>query len=127
MGTSVSRDLVKFLDVSDNLYIQAYQTRRFTTLSERFTKEAIIAINSRLIASNGIRYFATKKYRNNTWELIGDMGNTIEVKKTQLYKDIHISLFRTIKASANYEETWTVERGGKYGYTVTAISQEVYI
>ena len=58
MGTSVSRDLVKFLDVSDNLYIQAYQTRRFTTLSERFTKEAIIAINSRLIASNGIRYFA---------------------------------------------------------------------
>lgn len=123
----ISKDLLKFLDQADDVYIEAYQTRRFLILKDMFTREAMEGINLKVLQEGESRYFAAKHYRLNSWELLDEFDNTITLRKTCNFKRIHIGLFKTMPASTDYEEEWTVERGGKFGYLVSSIGREVYI
>ena len=62
-------------------------------------------------------------------EILEETDTEIKILKTQIFKSIHINLFRTMKASQDYTEEWTVLKGNQYihGFKVDGISQEVYI
>ena len=129
MSSTISKPLLKFLEYADALYIEAYQTRRYGILFDDFTVPAMEAVNLSVIHNGGLRYFAEKHYRKNTWEILEETDTEIKILKTQIFKSIHINLFRTMKASQDYTEEWTVLKGNQYihGFKVDGISQEVYI
>lgn len=128
MGREVKdKDLLKFLESADALYIEAYQTRRYGILSDRFSQQAMEGVNLNVLYKGELRYFAEKHYRKNTWEILEEDAEKLVLLKTQIYKIIHVSLLKTMKASSDYQEEWTVYKNGKYGYTVSGIGQEVYI
>lgn len=127
MGQEVSRDLLKFLEKADLLYIEAYQTRRFLVLKEHFTREAMEGINLKVLHEGESRYFAAKNYRNNKWEIVNEDYDSYTLRKTCIFKRIHIGLFKTMPASTDYEEVWEVLKDGMYGFTVSSIGREVYI
>lgn len=123
----IGKDLLKFLEKADELYIEAYQTRRFLILRDTFTREAMEGINLKVLHDGESRYFAAKHYRINSWEILDEYNDSYTLRKTCNFKRIHIGLFKTMPASTDYEEEWEVAKGGKYGYTVTSIGREVYI
>lgn len=127
MGQTISKDLLKFLEKADMLYIEAYQTRRFIILREHFTREAMEGINLKVLNQGESRYFAAKNYRNNEWEIVEDYDDVMIIRKTCIFKRIHIGLFKTMPASTDYEEEWEVLKDGEHGYTVASIGREVYI
>lgn len=126
-SSSLPRDLVKFLDKADELYIEAYQTRKYGLLIGRFSPDCMRGIESDVIHNGELRYFGDKHFRTTTWDLVSDSGNMCVVRKKCLYKVIHINLFRTMKASNDYTEDWIVIRDGEYKYTVNSIGKEVLI
>lgn len=126
-SSSLPRDLVKFLDKADELYIEAYQTRKYGLLIGRFSPDCMRGIESDVIHNGELRYFGDKHFRTTTWDLVSDSGNMYVVRKKCLYKVIHINLFRTMKASNDYTEDWIVIRDGEYKYTVNSIGKEVLI
>lgn len=126
-NSSLPRDLLKFLEKADELYIEAYQTRKYGLLMDRFSLNCMRGIESDVIYNGELRYFGDRHFRTTTWELLSDSGDTLVVRKKCLYKIIHINLFRTMKASNDYTEDWNVSRVGKYKYTVDMIGKEVLI
>lgn len=127
MGQTLKKDLLKFLEKADLLYIEAYQTRRFIILRDHFTREAMEGINLKVLHQGESRYFAAKNYRNNSWELIEEYDDCYIIRKTCIFKRIHVGLFKTMPASTDYEEEWEVLKEGVKGYTVSSIGREVYI
>ena len=127
MGRQPSRDLLKFLEKADLLYIEAYQTRRFIILREHFTRSAMEGINLNVLHKGESRYFAAKNYRTNSWDILDENDRSFTIRKTCNFKRIHIGLFKTMTASTDYEEEWEVFKEGQHGYTVASIGREVYI
>ncbi len=127
MGTKIDKNLLKFLEKADLLYIEAYQTRRYVVMKEHFTREAMECVNLRVLHEGESRYFAAKNYRNNDWEILEEYDDIFVVRKTCIFKRIHIGLFKTMPASTDYEEEWQILKDGIHGYTVTSIGREVYI
>lgn len=127
MGANIDKALLKFLEKADLLYIEAYQTRRFLVLKEHFTRDAMEGINLKVLHEGESRYFAAKNYRNNDWEIVEDYEDLYVIRKTCIFKRIHVGLFKTMPASTDYEETWEVLKDGIHGYTVSSIGREVYI
>ena len=127
MGANIDKALLKFLEKADLLYIEAYQTRRFLVLREHFTRDAMEGINLKVLNEGESRYFAAKNYRNNDWEIVEDYEDLYVIRKTCIFKRIHVGLFKTMPASTDYEETGEVLKDGMHGYTVSSIGREVYI
>lgn len=127
MGTRIDKNLLKFLEKADLLYIEAYQTRRYVVMKEHFTREAMECVNLRVLHEGESRYFAAKNYRSNDWEILEEYDDIFVVRKTCIFKRIHIGLFKTMPASTDYEEEWQILKDGIHGYTVTSIGREVYI
>lgn len=125
--SSLPRDLLKFLEKADELYIDAYQTRRYGILIDRFSLDCMRGIESDVLRNGELRYFGDKHFRTTTWELISDSDTVCVVRKKCLYKIIHINLVRTMKASNDYTEDWNVSKVGRYKYTVEKIGKEVII
>lgn len=126
-SSSLPRELVKFLNKADELYIEAYQTRKYGLLVDRFSLDCMRGIESDVIHNGELRYFGDRHFRTTTWELLSDSDNMCVVRKKCLYKIIHINLFRTMKASNDYTEDWSITKVGKYKYTVNMIGKEVLI
>lgn len=129
MSTTMNKTLQRFLDSADECYIEAYQTRRYGLLIGKFTKEAMTAINFSVLNNGESRYFAEKHYRQNNWEILEESEDGLVIQKTQVFKSIHISLFKTMKASRDYTEEWVVKEdpNSKSGYIVSSIGRMRYI
>lgn len=127
MGLKINKDLLKFLEKADLLYIEAYQTRRFLILKDHFTREGMEGINLKVLQQGESRYFAAKNYRSNSWEILEEYDDLYVIRKTCIFKRIHVGLFKTMPASTDYEEEWTVLKDGPCGYIVSSIGREVYI
>lgn len=123
---NIPKDLLKFLDAADEDFIYAYETRKFGVLSNRFTPRAITIIQRMVACDGSTRYFGKRNMRTTTWEFIEDDGRSMVVLKTCRYKRIHVTLFKTVKASEDYQCVWTLVRvdDNAYDWRVDIINQE---
>ena len=125
-NSGLPKDLLKFLDAADEDFIYAYETRRFGVLANRFTQKATLIITKMVNIDGGTRYFGKRNMRETKWELVEDRGFEMIVQKTCIYKKIHVTLFKTIKASEDYTCEWTLVQSddNNYGWKVDSMSQE---
>lgn len=133
-GNELPKDLVKFLDAADEDFIYAYETKRFGMLSMRFTRRANTIIQRMVAADGGTRYFGKRNMRTTTWELVDEEDGAYIIRKTCIYKRIHVTLFKTIKASEDYTCEWVVvptssleNEDNNYGWKVDVIREEEYL
>lgn len=105
---NIPNDLYEFLTEADRLYIRAFETRSIGLLKEHFTRDCCFSISRWIIAEAAERYFSDEKFRTTSWEILSDNQSEIIVKKTCVYKDIHITMSRQMKVSDDYIENWTI-------------------
>lgn len=104
----IADDLLEFLNEADALYIKAFETRSIGLLKNHFTRECCYAISRWIVAEASSRYFSDEKFRNTIWAVEQDNGNSIVLTKECTFRDIRISIGRTMKVSDDYKETWTI-------------------
>lgn len=126
---ALPKDLLKFLDAADEDFIYAYETRRYGVLANRFTQRASKIVEKMVAVDGNTRYFGKRNMRTTTWELIDEDIDSYTIQKTCVYKKIHVTLFKTIKASEDYTCEWVVINSDEnaYGWKVDVIRQEEYI
>lgn len=105
----IPNDLYDFLEEADALYIKAFETRSIGVLKEYFTKECCRAISLWIVAEASSRYFSDEKFRETTWTILTQTAEEITLQKECVYRNIRLSLNRTMKVSDDYKEQWTVK------------------
>lgn len=106
---SIDKDLRSFLEEADALYIKAFETRSLGCLKEYFTRECILMLSRWIVNEASSRFFGDKKFRNTSWEMIQKDSNQCIVIKTCIYKDIHLTMSRSMKVSDDYIERWIIQ------------------
>lgn len=106
---SIDKDLRSFLEEADTLYIKAFETRSLGCLKEYFTRECILMLSRWIVNEASSRFFGDKKFRNTSWEMIQKDSNQCIVIKTCIYKDIHLTMSRSMKVSDDYIERWIIQ------------------
>lgn len=101
-------DLYDFLEEADAKYIRAFETRSISVLKDYFTRECVYTISRWIVAEASSRYFSNEKFRETTWTILNQMPNEIVLQKECIYKDIRLSLSRTMKVSDDYKERWVI-------------------
>ena len=101
-------DLQEFLEEADRLFIKAFETRSICVIKEHFTRECCLAISYWIVAEASSRYFGQEKFRETTWTILEQTPTSYILEKTCIYKDIRISLSRTMKVSDDYKEQWSI-------------------
>lgn len=101
-------DLYGFLTEADGLYIRAFETRSIGLLKEHFTRDCCIAISRWIVAEASSRYFCDEKFRQTTWTIQSESLTQIVLEKDVVYKDIRLSMSRSLKVSDDYRELWSV-------------------
>lgn len=101
-------DLYEFLLEADARYIKAFETRTVAVLKEYFTRECCIAISNWIVAEASLRYFSDERYRDTTWTILSQTDSHVSLKKDCVYKDIRLSVSRTMKVSDDYQEIWEI-------------------
>ena len=105
----IDEDLMSFLEEADELYIRAFETRSIGILKNHFTRECCLNISRWIVNEASSRFFGDKKFRNTTWKMVENENNKYVIIKTCVYKDIRLTLSRTMKVSEDYKERWTVQ------------------
>lgn len=123
----MDKELTKFLDKADDAFIYAYETRRYGVLTDMFTIQCMRNISVMASIDNGTRYFGKKGMRNTTWEIISENEDEYEVRKTVIYRKIHLTMTRLMKASTDYTCIWKVIKLLSGGYKVISIGKEDYL
>jgi hypothetical protein len=121
---AISKDLLRFLNDADDLYIEAYQTRQYSILFELFTRECMNGIAYSVQQYGTTRYFAEKRFRSNTWEVLSEDDEMITIRKTQRFKRINYSLFRSMRVSEDYQEDWEILKDGGKHWRVASIGKD---
>lgn len=101
-------DLYEFLEEADSLYIRAFETRSIGLLKDYFTRDCCRAISSWIVAEASLRYFSDEKFRTTTWEIVSESPTQISLIKDCVYKDIRLTVSRSMKVSDDYREVWNV-------------------
>ena len=105
----VEPDLYDFLKVADAAYIRAFETRSVGLLREFFTPDCCMAISQWIVAEASLRYFGNEKFRNTKWIVESSEVGSITLIKECIYRDIKLSLSKTMKVSDDYRERWTIK------------------
>ncbi len=108
-NSGLPNDLYEFLEEADRLYIRAFETRTIGILKEYFTRDCCFAISRWIIAEASSRYFCDEKYRKTTWSIKQSTSTEIILEKDCVYKDIHLTISRSMKVSDDYKESWRVQ------------------
>ncbi len=108
-NSGLPNDLYEFLEEADRLYIKAFETRTIGILKEYFTRDCCFAISRWIIAEASSRYFCDEKYRKTTWSIIQSTPTEIILEKDCVYKDIHLTISRSMKVSDDYKESWRIQ------------------
>ena len=99
----------RFLDMADEAYIRAYETRNLPCLKDFFTRECILRLGSLIANTAGGRYFANDKFRTTYWTPISRPNEkTWIVQKDVVFSDIHVAGSMRMKVSQDYTEMWTL-------------------
>lgn len=101
-------DLYEFLQEADKLYIRAFETRSIGVLKEYFTRDCCYAISRWIVAEASLRYFSDERFRTTTWSIISQTNEQVSLMKDCVYKDIRLTVSRSMKVSDDYREVWTV-------------------
>lgn len=101
-------DLQEFLEEADRLFIKAFETRSISVMKDYFTRECCFTISRWIVAEASSRYFGQEKFRETTWTILEQTPTKYVLEKTCVYKDIRISLSRTMKVSDDYREQWSI-------------------
>lgn len=109
LSLDIDDDLRNFLEEADKLYIKAFETRSIGILKEYFTRDCCMALSRWIVNEASSRFFGDKKFRNTTWEMVQNDGNLCAIIKTCVYKDIHLTMSRTMKVSDDYREKWIIQ------------------
>lgn len=104
----IADDLYEFLEEADKLYIRAFETRSVGLLKGYFTLECCRAISRWIVAEASSRYFSDAKFRSTTWSIVEGNTDLMRLEKSCIYRDIHITLSRTMKVSDDYKELWVI-------------------
>ena len=120
MGNSPGIKLTSFLNKADELYIEAFTTQKFKVLSQDFSRDIQLAIIDYTTYYRLERDFAIRRLRKNTWEIIDENDEEITLIKIQRFEKIRISLFKSMAAAQDYQETWKVSKQNRK-YIVTYI------
>lgn len=108
-SNNIASDLSYFLDEADRLYIRAFETRSIGILKTHFTVECCRMISRWIVAEASSRYFSEERFRDTLWEVTEESPTMISVIKKCVYKDIKLSLTRTMKVSEDYTELWCIQ------------------
>lgn len=106
--SGLPNDLYEFLEEADRLYIKAFETRSIGILKEYFTRECCYAISRWIVAEASSRYFCDEKFRNTTWTITSQTPDQIVLEKDCVYKDIRLTVSRSMKVSDDYKEIWSI-------------------
>lgn len=106
--SDLPNDLYEFLEEADALYIRAFETRSIGLLKEHFTRDCCVAISRWIVAEASSRYFSDEKFRNTSWVVISETANEICIRKECTYRDIKLTITRSMKVSDDYRELWRV-------------------
>ena len=101
-------DLYEFLEEADERYIRAFETRSIGLLKEHFTRDCCYAISRWILAEASSRYFCDEKFRTTTWTVVSETPERVELEKECIYKDIKLTISRSMKVSDDYKELWSV-------------------
>ena len=107
-NSGIPDDIYEFLLEADRLYIKAFETRSVGLLREFFTRDCIFSLGNWIANEASSRYFADEQFRDTSFELLSSSGQNIRVRKTCIYKDIRLTLSRTMKVSEDYMEDWVL-------------------
>jgi hypothetical protein len=99
-------DLYEFLQEADKLYIKAFETRSIGLLKDYFTRDCCFAISRWILAEASSRYFSDEKFRRTTWTILNQSPTEIILQKDCTYKDIRLTISRSMKVSDDYKEIW---------------------
>jgi hypothetical protein len=105
----IADDLYEFLEEADKLYIKAFETRSIGILKDYFTRECCRALSVWIVNEASSRFFSEERFRNTTWEIFQQSATNIVLRKQCVYRDIHLTMSRTMKVSDDYAEEWTVQ------------------
>jgi hypothetical protein len=103
-------DLYKFLEEADKAYIKAFETRSIGLLKNHFSRNCCYDISRWIVAAASSRYFSDEKFRQTTWDILEKSDSKIVLEKTCVYKNIKLSLTRSMKISEDYKEKWVVSK-----------------
>lgn len=106
---SSGKNVLKFLEEADKLYIRAYETRSIVILKDDFKRDCVIKL-SRIIASDGAgKFFGNEKFRETIWSLLrGDELSELVYLKQVSYSKIKVAGSFSMSVSEDYKEEWTV-------------------
>lgn len=105
---NLPEDLYEFLEEADALYIRAFETRSIGLLKEHFTRDCCVSISRWILAEASSRYFSDEKFRKTSWEILSETANQICIRKECIYRDIKLTITRSMKVSDDYREIWRV-------------------
>jgi hypothetical protein len=107
--TDIADDLYEFLEEADRRYIRAFETRSIGLLKDYFTRDCCLAISQWIVLEASSRYFSEERFRNTTWTITEKSDTQIILHKECIYKDVKLTLSRTMKISDDYEEVWVIK------------------
>ena len=55
------------------------------------------------------RFFSDEKFRTTTWTVLEETDSHVKVQKECIFKDIKISMSRSMKVSDDYKEIWDIQ------------------
>lgn len=118
--SGLSKKLIKYLTMVDELYMRAYGIRTSRALYDYLSTEAIQKVNKAIFQLGG-RYFGTAKFRSTTWSIISEMGTTLILLKDVKFDKVRVGSTISVAVADNYSEEWTVDLSNKDKPIVTMI------
>ena len=115
----LSSNLQKFLEEADKCYVSAFQIRSIAVLKNHFSRECALAMLSWINAEASSRLLLHDKVRKTEWVIQSEDNVSLKILKSCVYREVRLTMSKTMKMSDDYQEIWTVDNTN--GYMVTSI------
>ncbi len=111
-SSSLSRDLMTFLNNADAAYMRAFMARDIVVLGQYFTRECCVSLSHIIVSEAPMRYFANEKFRETKWSLRQECQEKILLRKSVCFDSVKVASVR-MKISTDYQEDWDLVVTGK--------------
>ena len=114
------KGLIDFLEEADDAYILSHQTKQISYFS-RYACDSVCTDLLDLMRSQESKLFGTKSYRERTWSVLSEEGESILVKKELTHKHVKIRKGVHVAIGEDMKEHWRIRRV-KDSFTVMEIA-----
>lgn len=122
--SGVSSKVVSFLDLADDAYILAFESRNIKPFAP-YADPAVCTAVLQEILSGEDRFFGSSKLRKRQWEIVLQDGRTVQAVKTTSHAPIDAGGGIKIPLGDATSQAWDVRVDGKNQFKVIRVGRPV--